>query len=63
MPGQPARAYARFWNIPRRLTLVNRRLPLALPQSFSETQELSRFAEPTLRHFVAPRNTKNFSPC
>jgi hypothetical protein len=28
-----------------------------------QAQELSRFAEPTLSHFVAPRNRKNFSPC
>ncbi len=28
-----------------------------------QAQELSRFAEPTLIHFVAPRNTKNFHPC
>jgi len=33
MPGQPARAHARFWDVPRRLTFVNHRLPLALPQS------------------------------
>ena len=28
-----------------------------------QAQELSRFAEPTLIHFVAPRNRKNFPPC
>ena len=28
-----------------------------------QAQELSRFAEPTLSHFVAPRNRKNFPPC
>ena len=28
-----------------------------------QAQELSRFAEPTLIHFVAPRNRKNFSSC
>jgi hypothetical protein len=32
-PGQPARAYARFRNVPRQFTLENYRLPLALPQS------------------------------
>jgi hypothetical protein len=34
-PGQPVRARARFWMIPRQFTLENHRLPLALPQSFS----------------------------
>jgi hypothetical protein len=28
-----------------------------------QAQELSRFAEPTLRQIVAPRNTKKYSPC
>jgi hypothetical protein len=31
-----------LWNIPRRFTLVNHRLPLALPQSSGKHQELSR---------------------
>jgi hypothetical protein len=35
-PGQPVRACALFWNVPRRFTLENHRLPLALPQSFGE---------------------------
>ena len=37
--------------------------PLALPQSFGKLRKLSRFAEPTLRQIVAPRNTKKSSPC
>jgi hypothetical protein len=45
------------WECPRRFTLENRRLPLALPQSFGSSAT-PRFAEPTLRHFVVPRNTK-----
>jgi len=52
-----------IWKIPRRLTLANRRLPLALPQSFSEIRNSHVFDEPTLSHFVALRNTKNFPPC
>ena len=35
-PGQPARAHARIWIFPRRFTLVNHRLPLALPLSSGE---------------------------
>ena len=33
MPGQPVALARVFWNVPRRFTLENRRLPLALPQS------------------------------
>jgi hypothetical protein len=36
---------------------------LALPQSFSELRERSRFAEPTLPHFVALRNRKTRLTC
>ena len=32
-PGQPVALARVFWSIPRRFTLENRRLPLALPQS------------------------------
>jgi len=35
-PGQPVRAFAFFWNVPRQFTLENHRLPLARPQSFGE---------------------------
>jgi len=62
-PGQPVRACARFWNIPRQFTLENYRLPLALPQSFGELRNSHVFAEPTLSQIVAPRNTKNFHAC
>ena len=46
MPGQPARAYAHFWNVPRQFTLENRRLPLTLPQSSGKFRNLSRFDDP-----------------
>jgi len=57
------RARARFWIVPRRFTLENHRLPLALPQSFGKLRKLHVFAEPTLGQFVAPRNIKNGGPC
>jgi hypothetical protein len=63
MPGQPARARARFRKTPRQFTLENCRLPLARPQIIRRAQEFSRFAEPTLGQFVAHRNKKNFAAC
>jgi len=63
MPGQPV-AFARvFWNVPRRFTLENHQAAAGSAAIIRQAQETSRFAEPTLRHFVAPRNTKNFPPC
>ena len=44
MPGQPVRARAHYRNVPRRFTLENRRLPLALPQSFSRPRNAHVFA-------------------
>jgi hypothetical protein len=35
-PGQPVALARVFWNVPRQFTLENRRLPLALPQSFGK---------------------------
>ena len=40
MPGQPVALARVFWIVPRRFTLENRRLPLALPQSFSKLRKL-----------------------
>ena len=40
MPGQPVALARVFWNVPRRFTLENRRLPLALPQSFGKRRKL-----------------------
>jgi len=40
MPGQPV-AYPRFWKFPRRFTLANHRLPLALPQSSGKLRTLT----------------------
>jgi hypothetical protein len=45
-PGQPARAFARFRNVPRQFTLENCRLPLALPQIIRQAQEVSRSLHP-----------------
>jgi hypothetical protein len=61
-PGNQARSTHAFWNVLRQFTLENRRLPLALPQSFGELRK-SRFAELTLRQIVAPRNTKKSGRC
>jgi hypothetical protein len=63
MPGQPVSRLRASSGIPQRLTLASHRLPLALPQSFSEIRNSHVFAEPTLSHFVAPRNTKISAPC
>lgn len=46
----PSRAYARTWNVPRRFTLENRRLPLT-PRSFGKLRN-SRFR---CTHFQAHR--------
>jgi len=35
-PGQPVALARVFWSVPRQFTLENRRLPLALPQSFGK---------------------------
>ncbi len=40
MPGQPVALARVFWNVPRRFTLENHRLPLALPQSFGKLRKL-----------------------
>jgi hypothetical protein len=39
-----SRAHALFWSCPRRFTLENRRLPLALPQSFGKLRNATFFA-------------------
>ena len=52
-----------FLDVPRQFTLANHRLPLARPQSFGELRNSHVFAEPTLFHNVAPRNTKTFPRC
>ncbi len=39
MPGQPVALARVVWNVPRRFTLENRRLPLALPQSFGKLRK------------------------
>jgi len=62
-PGQPSRARARFWKFPRRFTLANHRLPKALTAIIQRIRNTHVFAEPTLRHFVSRRNTKNRPGC
>jgi hypothetical protein len=61
-PGHHSRAHARFWNIPRQFTLVNRRSPLASPQSPGKLQELT-FDVFTLPQPVAHRNKKHAHSC
>jgi len=61
-PGHHSRALARFWNIPRRFTLVNRRSPLASPQSSGKLQELT-FDVSTLLPSFPHRNRKHSHPC
>lgn len=41
MPGQPSPRLCAFPECPQRFTLENRRLPLALPQSFSRLRMLT----------------------
>jgi len=48
MPGQPARAYAHFWSVPRQFTLENRRLPLAHRNHPASSGTSHVFDEPTL---------------
>jgi len=47
-----------FWNVPRRFTLENHRLPLVLPQSSWQIRNSHVFAEATLRQNVVTGNTK-----
>ena len=63
MPGQPVALARVFWNVPRRFTLENHQAAAGSAAIIRQAQETSRFAEPTLRQIVAPRNTKNFPPC
>jgi hypothetical protein len=61
-PGQPV-AHARFWNVPQRFTLENRRLPLAQPQSSDKLRKSHVFAGNTLRQNAAGRNIKSLPAC
>jgi len=65
--GRNARAtsprLARFQFVPRRFTLVNHRLPLALPQSSSKFRNTHVFGNPTLRQIVVARNRKTLHTC
>jgi len=58
-----SRARARFLDDPP--AIHPRESPVAAGSAaiIRQAQEVSRFAEPTFRHFVAPRNRKNFHPC
>ena len=62
-PGQPVALARVFWSVRRRFTLENRRLAAGSAAIIRQAQELSRFADPTLRQIVAPRNTKNWPRC
>jgi len=61
-PGNQSR-YARFWKFPP--AIRSRESPAAAGSAaiIRPSQELSRFAEPTLRYFVLPRNTKTACRC
>ena len=63
MPGQPVALARVFWNVPQRFTLENHQTAAGSAAIIRQAQETSRFAEPTFRHFLLPRNTKNFRPC
>lgn len=58
-----SRARARFLECPP--AIHPRESPVAAGSAaiIRQAQELSRFAEPTLSQFGAPRNTKNLQPC
>jgi hypothetical protein len=65
--GRNARATSprvvRFQLVPRRFTLVNHRLPLALPQSSSKFRNTHVFGESTFSQIVAARNRKTLHTC
>ena len=63
MPGQPVRTRARFWKFPPAIRSHESPAAAGSAAIIRQSQEFSRFAEPTLRHFVAPRNTKNLARC
>ena len=63
MPGQPVALARVVWNVPRRFTLENHRAAAGSAAIIRQAQETSRFAGPTFRQIVAPRNTKNSPPC
>lgn len=61
-PGQPVALARVFWCPP---AIHPRESPVAAGSAaiIRRAQELSRFAEPTLRQIVAPRNTKTLGHC
>ena len=63
MPGQPVALARVFWNVPRRFTLENHQAAAGSAAIIRQAQETSRFAGPTVRHFVLSRNPKNSAPC
>jgi Tfp pilus assembly protein PilP len=56
MPGPTSTRSHAVWNVPERL-------PLALPQSSSKLEKLSRFTVDTLRQAGIVRNRKTLSAC
>jgi hypothetical protein len=63
MPGQPVALARVVWNVPQRFTLENHQAAAGSAAIIRQAQETSRFAGPTFRQIVAPRNTKNSAPC
>jgi hypothetical protein len=59
MPGQPVALARVFWNVPRRFTLENRRLPLALPQSFGKLRNYHVSLNPLSARLLRPATQKS----
>jgi hypothetical protein len=62
MPGQPAALARSSEVVPRRLTLENRRLPLALPQSFGRLRNAYVFASTHCGGLCRARQSKTPAP-
>ncbi len=59
MPGQPVALARIFWSVPRQFTLANRRLPLALPQSFGKLRNSHVSVNPLSAELLRPATQKS----
>lgn len=59
MPGQPVALARIFWSVPRQFTLANRRLPLALPQSFGKLRNSHVSVNPLSARLLRPATQKS----
>ncbi len=57
-PGQPVALARVFWNVPRRFTLENHQLPLALPQSFGKLRNSHVSLNPLSATLLRPATQK-----